>query len=412
MRYLFIHQNSPGQYRHVVRHLASRPGNRVVFVTQNAAQPLPGVEMLTYQPFRQTTPGLHHYLLDLEAGVIAGQMVHELCLRLKREGFTPDLVIGHNGWGETLYIKDVWPDVPLLAYFEFFYRSRQADVGFDPAAPLRPNDGPRLRTKNVINLLGADAADWGQTPTAWQWSLYPPDIGRRISVIHEGVDTRTVTPDPQARLRLPCGRSLTAADEVVTYVARNLEPYRGFPEFMRALPGILRRRPAAQVVVIGGDEVSYGPPLAGAPCHRERLLAELGGRLDTGRVHFLGQVPYGTFLSALRVSSAHVYLTYPFVLSWSMLEAMAAGCTVVGSATPPVAEVVRDGENGRLVDFFDTAALTDAVVGVLGNADARAAFSAAARRTVVERYDLTTVTLPRYLDLLDTLRDGRVPPAP
>ncbi|MDQ2102105.1 glycosyltransferase family 4 protein [Azospirillum isscasi] len=409
MNYLFVHQNFPGQYQHIVQHLASQPGNRVVFISHDSPAQIPGVERAVYQPFRTAKSTTHHYIQELELAVVYGQSVYEVCRRLKAEGFRPDIMIGHNGWGETLYMKDVWPDVPLLAYFEFFYHRQGADIGFDPMVPVIENDGPRVRTKNVINTLGFEAADWGQTPTGWQWSLYPDYMRARISVIHEGVDTAIVRPEPEAWLRLPSGLTLTRKDEVITYVARNLEPYRGFHVFMRALPGILKRRPKAHVLIVGGDEVSYGQMSSDGRSYRDILLAEVGQGIDRERVHFLGKVPYGTFLSVLRVSSAHVYLTYPFVLSWSFLEAMASGCLLIGSSTIPVEEVLRDRQNGLLVDFFDGAALADRIDEVFEHPDRMQTLRDRARRTVVENYDLRTVTLPRHLALIDDLIAGRNP---
>ena len=409
MNYLFVHQNFPGQYQHIVQHLAAQPGNRVVFISHDSPLQIPGVERVTYQPFRTARSTTHHYIQDLELAVVYGQSVFEICRRLKADGFHPDIIIGHNGWGETLYMKDVWPDVPLLAYFEFFYHLHGADLGFDPVSPVTINDGPRVRTKNAINTLGFEAADWGQTPTGWQWSLYPDYMRDRITVIHEGVDTAIVRPDPDAWVRLPSGLTLTRKDEVVTYVARNLEPYRGFHVFMRALPDILRRRPKAHVLIVGGDEVSYGQASPDGRSYRDIMLDEVGRDLDLSRVHFLGKLPYVTYLSVLRISSAHVYLTYPFVLSWSFMEAMATGCLMIGSSTIPVEEVLRDRQNGLLVDFFDGPGLADRIDEVFEHPDRMQTLRERARRTMVENYDLHSVILPRYRALLDDLIAGRTP---
>jgi glycosyltransferase involved in cell wall biosynthesis len=231
-----------------------------------------------------------------------------------------------------------------------------------------------------------------------------------LRVVHDGIDTQIVKPNPSAKLRLPSNnRELTTADEVLTYVARNLEPYRGFRSLMRSLPTILSRRPKAEVVIVGGDEVSYGMRLPGGRTYREEMLKEFGESLDLRRVHFLGRVPYPTFLTVLQISRAHVYLTYPFVLSWSMLEALSAGCLVIGSRTPPVEEVVRHRENGLLVDFFDTAAIADAVVDALSNPDAYRTLREQARRTVIEGYDLHTLALPAQLKLVREAAEPRGP---
>ncbi|MGC2204095.1 MAG: glycosyltransferase family 4 protein [Stellaceae bacterium] len=403
MKVLFIHQNMPGQYVHAARHLV-QAGHEVSFITQPRCMEIPGVRKLEYDPAPPGS-GAHVYLRELEGGLRNGLAVARLCESLGRDGFVPDIVIGHNGWGEILYVKDVWPQIPLLGYFEFFYRASGSDVDFDREFPAEPDAPLHLRTRNALNLLGLEAADWGQTPTRWQRSQYPERYWDRLTVVHEGVDTTEVKPDPTARLWLSSGRCLSRADEIVTYSARDLEPYRGFHTFMRALPQVLERRPAAQVLIVGGDGVSYGRRAQQAANWRMQILAELDGRLDLRRVHFLGRLPYRQYLTILQISTVHVYLTYPFVLSWSLLEAMSAGCLVVASRTPPVEEVVCDGENGHLVDFFDVAALANCIAAALARDDdsAENRIRATARQTVVQHYDVKTVCLPAYLSLLRQL---------
>lgn len=402
MKILFVHQNFPGQYLHLARHLGSIPDNEVIFITQREGAALPGVRNIVYQPHRPFTKNMHHYLQETEVGVLNAQMVARIALDLKRSGFVPDVMIGHNGWGEIWYLKDVFPHCPLLGYFEFFYRLVGADVGFDPDEPLAFDTAPRLRTKNLGNLLALEAADLGQCPTQWQKSLYPERYHDMLHVVHEGIDTRIVVPNGNARLRLPGSEvELSMDNEIVTYVARNLEPYRGFPSFMRSLPEILEKRPNAQILIVGADEVSYGRRLPDGQIYRQHLLKELGTSLDLKRVHFLGKVSYSNFLKILQLSQVHVYLTYPFVLSWSMLEAMSVGCIVVASRTAPVEEVIRDGQNGFLVDFFSPAEIAERVVSVLEagrleHTDIRQN----ARQTIVEKYDLKTICLPAHLKLL------------
>ena len=407
MKVLFVHQNFPGQYLHLARHLGGAKDNQIAFITQREGVSLPGVTNIVYKPQRPVTRDVHHYLRETEAGVLNAQAVARVALDLKQSGFKPDVMLGHCGWGETLYLKDVFPETPLIGYFEFFYRRHGADVGFDPDEKLLFDAGPRVRTKNLGNLLALDAVDHGQCPTAWQKSLYPKQYQSMLHVIHEGIDTQNVVPNPGARFRIPDSSvELTAADEVVTYVARNLEPYRGFPSFMRSLPAILERRPNAHVLVVGGDETSYGRGLPDGRTYKQQMLDELGTALDFRRVHFLGKVPYSVFVNILQISRAHVYLTYPFVLSWSMLEAMSAGCLVIGSRTAPVEEVIRDGENGLLVDMFSPAEIADRVISALAEPQAYAEIRENARRTIVERYDLKTICLPEQLRLLERVCVG------
>jgi len=413
MKVLFVHQNFPGQYLHLARHLGATPGNQVVFITQRGDVSLPGVQNIVYQPHRPITPGVHHYLRETEAGVLNAQNVARAALDLKSAGFIPDVMLGHNGWGELWYLKEVFPDTPLIGYFEFFYRLHGADVGFEPGPPLIFDTGARVRTKNLGNLLALDAVDYGQCPTQWQKSLYPIEYQSKLHVVHEGIDTRSVVPNPHAQYCIP-NSSITLAhgDEVVTYVARNLEPYRGFPSFMRSLPKVLQQRPNAHVLIVGGDETSYGPKPVDGRNFREQMLQELKGKIDLQRVHFLGKVPYSTFVNILQISQVHVYLTYPFVLSWSMLEAMSAGCLLVGSRTPPVEEVIRDGENGILVDIFSPTEIAERVIDALADRRAYDVLRKNARRTIVEHYDLQTICLPAQLNLLEMACNRGKPNAP
>lgn len=400
MKFLFIHQNFPGQYLHLVQHLRD-DGHEVVFITQHGT-PVSGIRLLEYLPLpHNSSPD--RYMGEIEINVMNGLAVARLCEGLKRDGFLPDIVIGHCGWGEVIFVKDVWPNAPLLGYFEFFYRATGSDLDFDKEFPPSPDDVLRLRVRNTTNLLSLDACDWGQTPTDWQRNQYPPRYRDRISVIHEGIDTAKVGPEPSARIWLQGGASLSRDDEVVTYSARNLEPYRGFHIFMRAVPRILSRRPNARVVVIGSDGVSYGRRPVGDANWRQHMMRELGDSIDMSRIFFVGKLPFQQYLAVLQLSAAHVYLTYPFVLSWSLLEAMSAGCLVIGSRTPPVEEVVTDQENGLLVDFFDVEGLTDRVCSVLADRTATASIRQAARNTVVSQFDLNTACLPAHLALIRRL---------
>jgi glycosyltransferase involved in cell wall biosynthesis len=406
---LFVHQNFPAQYRHLARHLADIPGNRVFFITQPNDNEMRGVEKITYAMPPVPPLNCHPLTLDFDLAVRHGMAVVEACRHLAARRIRPDVICGHSGWGELLFVKDVFPDVPILSYFEFYYHGQDVDVGFDREFPGSPADPFRLRARNAVGLLSFDAVDWGNAPTRWQRSVHPPELRSRISVIHEGVDTDLVKPDPDAWLLLGRdGARLTARDEVVTFVARNLEPYRGFHIFMRAAREILRRRPRTRILIVGGDGVSYGAPAPGGQTWREVMLAELGLGAE-GRLHFLGQIAYEAYLKLLQVSSVHVYLTYPFVLSWSFIEAMAAGCAIVGSDTPPVMEVLSDGENGLAVDFFSPEGIADRVDQILNDPDRRGDLRRAARETAVRHFDLNTKLLPRWTSLLDDMINGRRP---
>lgn len=385
---LFLHQNFPGQFGYLALALAADPGNRVVAMGRGQAGSVAGVRMIRYSDPPAPPPATHNYLRRVDSAVRHGQQVVREAVALKREGFDPALVIAHPAWGEALFVKDVWPRASLLVYAEHYYRSTGADIGFDPAHPPSLDVICRARVRNAQVLLSLEAADAAISPTKWQRSLHPRAFHSMIRTIFDGIDTARVCPDPTARFTLDDGRTLTCDDEVLTYVARNLEPIRGFPSLIRALPAILDARPAARAVIVGGDGVSYGDKPENAACWREAMLVEVPlGRL-ADRIHFTGPLPYARYLNLLQVSSAHLYLTYPFVLSWSCLEAMAAGCLLVASNTAPVTEVVRDGGNGFLVPFFDTAAIAARVVEALAMGRGADRLRAAARRTIVEGYAL------------------------
>lgn len=402
---LFIHQNFPGQYRHLAPALLQR-GDRVEAIAGASAAGLGGIPLHRYDPMPAGgIPQCHPWASDLQVKALRGEAVAALLERLLAEGLRPDLVIGHAGWGELLAVKDVLPDVPVLHQVEFVYQLQGGDVGFDPEFP-RGNwrQRGRLRLRRAPQLLALQDLDWGLTPTPWQASTVPPEYRDRLSVIHEGIDTETIRPDGPATVRLgKAGLSFTPGDEVITYVARNLEPYRGFHVVMRMLPLLQRLRPNAHVILVGGEGVSYGSAPAGGGSWKQTLLKEVGDRLDHSRIHFVGRVPHAVLHELLRVSAAHVYLTYPFVLSWSLLEAMSCGALVVGSATGPVKDVIRHGENGLLVDFFDHQALAETLAAVLADPRAHRPLRQAAREEVVERFDLRRVCLPQLLELVDRL---------
>lgn len=398
--FLFIHQNFPGQFVHVAGELARR-GHRVVALGIKG-RAVPGVQYVRYTPKAPSRISDVEPARDFETKIVRGMACAQAMLQLRQQGLTPDTIVAHPGWGEALFCKDVWPTARLLMFAEFFYAADGADYNFDPEfAHDGLADRARLRIKNSVHLHALHACDGGYTPTHWQRSQLPPEYQPKMEVIFDGIDTQLVAPQPAAFVQLQrAGVRLAAGDEVITFVNRNLEPYRGFHVFMRALPEILRQRPRAHCLIVGRDDVSYGSKPASGGTWREVMLAEVGNHLPMDRVHFLGGLPYADYLRVIQVSACHVYLTYPFVLSWSCLEAMSAGKVLVASRTGPVQEVIEDGVNGRLFDFFDVGDLSRQVIEVLADPRRCASIGARARATVVSRYDLRTRCLPQVVDLL------------
>lgn len=401
MDVLFVHNNFPGQYRHIARALQHMGGFRLFGIGAKTAPGLPGVTTARYtldgmEPARDVHPFARRFEGEMRRA--AGVMRAAVQLR-DAAGMDPAVILVHPGWGENTPLRSLFPRARMISFCEFYY-GPGADVGFDPEfSKPTPMDYTRLNAWNASTLLALTDSDAAIAPTEWQRSRYPALFRPMIHTVHDGVDTRVVRPGP-AELWEHGDLRIEPGEEIITFVARNLEPYRGYHIFMRALPRILKARPSARVVIVGGDGVSYGARPPQGQTWRQIFLDEVKDRLDLARVSFTGALPYDAYLRLLRHSRAHVYLTYPFVLSWSMLEAMASGCLVVGSATEPVQEVIAHGVNGLLTPFFDQDALVEAVVSAAAEPERYAPLREAARKTVVERYDLTTICLPRQLAIM------------
>lgn len=398
MKILLVHRNFPGQFRYLAPALKNA-GHEVAVLTwekNRNPQPMPHIRY-SYEMGPTTALG-GTYSENAMNGAAAAQAAKAL---RDRTGEVPDVVFGIINWGETLFLREVWPEARHLGYAEFLYATSGLDTGFDPEMS-RPDFRRDLRVvaRKAHLLQAAVQADALLAPTAFQARTFPVELREKMSVIHDGVDTQRIAPDRAATFQVPGGPLLRAGDEVLTFCNRVLEPYRGFHTFMRALPSVLEARPEAHVLMIGGDVGGYGPKPAKDTTWKDVILAEVGDRLDLDRVHFLGRVPYEHFLSVLRVGRAHAYLTYPFVLSWSMLEAMSVGAHVIGSRTAPVEEVLTDGETGTLVDFFDVERWSAVMTDALANPDAYAPRRAAARAHIIEHYDLKKVCLPKLMDFV------------
>ena len=412
MRFLFVHQNFPGQFRHLAPALKRRGHD----VEATAMRPEPmtefdGLRVNSYRPARGSTHGVHPWVADLETKAIRAEAAFHNARALKARGFEPDAIVAHPGWGESLFLKEVWPKAKLGIYCEFYYRVHGIDTDFDPEFSTHDASvSCRLRMKNLNNDMHFSIADAGLSPTRWQASTFPPSFSDRITVAHDGIDTDKLVPNPDARLDLATKNGplvLTRNDEIATFVVRDLEPYRGAHLFLRSLPALLALRPNARVLIVGGDGVSYGAARVDGRSWKDALVEEVRPRIsdaDWARVHFLGRVPYGDFMRVLALSRTHVYLTYPFVLSWSLLEAMSMGCAIVASDTAPLREAIVHGQTGLLVDFFDVEKLATTVADLLARPDLQQTLGAAARAHACRTYDLARVCLPQQIAWAESLR--------
>jgi glycosyltransferase involved in cell wall biosynthesis len=409
MNILLVHQNYPAQFKHLAPALA-RAGHQVVVLTmrEQPANSDQQVKVVTYRPGRGTTTGVHPWVGDFETKVIRGEACLQAAIILKEKGFEPQVIVAHHGWGESLFLKELWPYASLGIYCEFYYRADGLDVGFDKEfSKLDLVGRSRLRLRNLSNMVHFEVATRGISPTLWQASTFPSQFRNKIDVIHDGIDTDAMVPNPNISINLINGLRLQKGSEVITFVNRSLEPYRGYHSFMRALPQMLKAKPNAQVLIVGDNGVSYGekPPQG---TWKDIFWNEAKQKMNdqmASRVHFLGRVPYDQFLAILQISTVHVYLTYPFVLSWSLLEAMSVGCAIVASNTQPLHEAIEHKKTGLLVDFFDYEQLAKDVVMLLDSAELREALGRNARNFAKEHYDLKRVCLPKQLAWVESLSE-------
>lgn len=397
MRLLFIHPNFPAQFRHLAAWAGGRKGWQVVFATENdrSNREIAGVTRAIYKTDLAALDE-HSLLFPLKRAAAHAEAVFHLAVGLKKKGFSPDIIYGHTGWGGTWLVREVFPQARFVGFFEWFYHPDSPDTTFARTAPLSEQHRADLRLRNTVMLNDLISGHAAITPTRWQQQQFPTGFRKKLHVLHDGIDTGFFRPAPETQLDIP-GLALTGREKIVTYATRGMEPYRGFPQFMEALPMILREAPDCRVVIAGSERVCYGAPRKDGRSWKEVMLEKLDLPMD--RVFFVGMLPYGQYRDLLCCSTVHVYLTRPFVLSWSCLEAMSCGAVVVGSDTEPVREVIRDGENGFLADFHSHVDIGRKVVAALHYGQLMDGIKKKARQTVIDRYDLRKL-LPRQVAVL------------
>ena len=398
MNILFLHRNFPAQFRYLIKELVKNKENKIVFITNNDSHKIPGVMKIQYRLKREVPENCHRYLRFYEEAIIHAQAAAEAAIQLRNSGFIPDIIYGHT-WGQTLFMKDIFPEVPLLCYFEWFYNSVGADMGFDGEV-LSVDKLAKLRSKNAHLLIDLYTCDAGICPTKFQKKQFPKEFDDKLKVIYDGVDTDYCKPNENAVFKID-NKDLvfTSKDEVVTYATRGLEAYRGFPEFMQAVERLQKRRKNLHVIIAGEDRVCYGPKLADTT-YKKLMLQKLD--LDLDRIHFVGKLPFARYVNLLQISSAHVYLTYPFVVSWSLFDAMSCACPIVASATEPVMEFVENNKSGLLFDFYDINEQVEKIEYALNNREKMASIRANARNVIVENYSLFKM-IPQHLEYINSI---------
>jgi len=408
MNILFIHRTFPAQFEHLLKELAKDPQNVVTFITNNCKSPeIDGVVKYVCEPEQKTSTNCHPHLEAFEEAVLLGQATAKLAMSLKQQGFKPDVIYGFSGWGSSMFIKDVFPDVPLLCYLEWYGKSDNSEGGsvFDfDGTVLNEDSKEAIRCNNSYILHNLTACDAGLTPTNWQKNLFPKDFHSKIKVIHDGIDTDICKPDNDVKICIGDKNiELSTKDEIITFGTRGLEPYRGFPEFMAAVEKLLKKRPNAHFIISGADVSCYSPQ-AKSGTYKELMLEKY--EIDMNRVHFTGALSFEHYINVLQISSVHVYLTYPFVLSWSVLNAMAVGCCVIASNNEPTTEVIKNNYNGLLVDFFDVDGLVEKIEYALelkiNDKNKLQEIRENARQTIVDNYALKDL-LPQHIDYIKSL---------
>ena len=394
---LFVHQNFPSQFLHLATYLGGYAQVQVAAIGSMTSRDLPGVRLVRYDLNTASLSPAHPFAARFDSECRRAEQVLHAAKTLMESGFIPDIIFAHPGWGEALPLRSLFPKSRIVAYCEFYYLRDGQDRGFDPEFPQEDIDGRvGVHLRNASTLLALDDCDVGIAPTRWQKLTFPQEYRQKIEVIHDGVDTDQLRPDDDAYFLLPSGHKVTRDDEILTYATRSHEPLRGYHVFMRALPKILEARANAQILIIGGRGTGYGIDPPSGQKWRDVYLDEISSCVDRSRLHFLGHLPYADYVRALQVSRAHIYLTYPFVLSWSLIEAMSVGCLPIVSNTAPVWEVI-DGTNGILVEFFDIDELSKQVIDALASPTRFQEMRERARATAVDRYDLKRVCLPALL---------------
>ncbi len=410
---LFVHQNFPGQYKHIAYYLAKNNYDvHTLSITKFED------ELTTnhhYNPSQSSSANINKWAVEFETKMIRADAAAKKAKEMKDSGFFPDLILAHPGWGESFFLKEIWPGTKIISYAEFFYKTSDCDIDFDIDF-LEKDVGKnfseyyefnkfKLTARNAAFTSSYAMSDYLVTPTEFQKNALPDLFKPNVKVIHDGIDTDLLKPNKDVTIKIN-DKKFTKSDKIITYVGRSLDPYRGFHIFMRSIPKILKDNPDANIIIVGNaDTHGYGAPPPNNKKFKDIFYSEIKDQIDENRIFFLGPLPYEKYIQIIQLSMVHIYLTYPFILSWSMLEAMSCGALVIGSNTEPVTEVIKDNENGLIVDFFDSEKLAIRVTNVLEKSNKYNKIRENARKTILQKYDLDTICLPQHLNLINEVLD-------
>jgi len=402
MHVLFIHQNFPAQFGHIARHLVRSKGWTCTFLSKVEPGETAGIRKIQYRTAGGARATNHYCSRTFENAIWSSHGVYDACKA--HPHVRPDLIVGHSGFGSTVFLPELYPDVPIVNYFEYYYHAHGSDLDFRPDVVPGELDRLRSHARNAMILLDLANCRAGYSPTEFQRGLFPAELRSKIDVIFDGIET-DVYRRRQGIPRRIGDRVIPDSTRIVTYVSRGFESMRGFDIFMQAAKRIYESYPDVLFVVVGADRICYGgdEKRIKHKTFREHVLAQ--DDYDLSKFHFTGVVPVPTLVDIFSLSDLHIYLTVPFVLSWSLMNALACGCTVLASNTAPVREMIVDGENGLLEDFFDVDGLANRAVEVLRDPAAYRHLGERGAEMIEQRYALS-VMLPRLVDLFERAAQG------
>lgn len=405
MKFCFIHPVFGSQFYPLAAHLAEQPEHEVLFLCsadhgkegmRNLGRDFAPTPRMQVQTFNYHSGRKHHadpLLQRILDESYQGMEVFRTLRAMKKQGYAPDFILCHNYWGAALYLKDIYPEVPKIVYSEYHSTPEHVAACLKPGAKLPDSNKLYLRTGQANSLISLDAADVILTPTEFQKSTHPAYLHSKIKVIHDGIDTDFFAPNHEVQAIGIAGRKIAKPEhKIITYVSRNFESYRGFESFVKAA-AIVQQQCHEAVFLVGGGTGGGGYGGQCGPDYVKSVLADTP-ELDLRRFLFMGVLNHADYQQLLQLSDVHVYLTVPFVLSWSLLEAMATGCTIVASDTAPVKEVIKDGKNGLLADLYAPEAIAEQIVKAIQKPNPK--LGEQARKTIEKHYSIGAV-LPQFV---------------